>query len=362
MNVKTQGFVLLDVDVVALNNAGKSNSSNFDNAVATKKIYKNGRAYTYVSGQAWRYWWREALKANHDWILSPITRENKVAFTNADPIKYADDDVFGYMKAAKDIVRDEEGIPILDKKGKEQKEDVTVTRVSPLKNSAIVSVSSVSIAENWSSMARQEGDSVPYSKEEYSAVMKGMFSLDLFQVGTFANYNKTGFKNLTDKLTAEAKESLTTEIDDPFVKSKSGEPQKLLRLAKEIRTKRVVDTLAALKTISGGAMQTNNLSDVTPKFIILATMTSGNHPFSHVVKSQGQRGETALLNIEGLKEVLNDYKEQFTGTIFIGKRNGFMDEYIEELKSLEEEFTNVKVLSINRAIDEYCEQVIIQMP
>jgi len=37
MNLKTQGFVLLDVDVVALNNAGKNTSSNFDNAVATKK-------------------------------------------------------------------------------------------------------------------------------------------------------------------------------------------------------------------------------------------------------------------------------------------------------------------------------------
>ena len=32
-NLKTQGFVLLDVDVVALNNAGKNTTSNFDNAV-----------------------------------------------------------------------------------------------------------------------------------------------------------------------------------------------------------------------------------------------------------------------------------------------------------------------------------------
>ncbi|WP_199182084.1 hypothetical protein [Siphonobacter sp. BAB-5405] len=51
MNLKTQGFVLLDVDVVALNNAGKSSTSNFENAVATKKILKNGRTYTYVSAR-----------------------------------------------------------------------------------------------------------------------------------------------------------------------------------------------------------------------------------------------------------------------------------------------------------------------
>lgn len=362
MNLKTQGFILLDVDVVALNNAGKSTTSNFDNAVATKKIYKNGRAYTYVSGQAWRYWWRETLKQNHGWNLSPITRESKIAFTEANPIVYADDDVFGYMKAAKDVKRDENGNPILDKKGKEEKEDVTVTRISPLKNSAIISVGSTRTAENWSSMARQEGDSVPYSKEEYSAIMKGMFSIDLFQVGTFATYNKTGFKNLTEKLREEAKTNNALEINDPFVKTKAGEPHRLVQLAEATRIQRITDTIAALKTISGGAMQTNNMADVTPKFIVLATTNSGNHPFSHIVKSDGVQNDKVSLNVEGIREVLNDYADQFKGTVFIGKRSGFMDEYNVELKALEAEFPNVKVVTVNQAIDQYCEQVKTQIP
>ncbi|GAB6008897.1 type I-B CRISPR-associated protein Cas7/Cst2/DevR [Dysgonomonas reticulitermitis] len=363
MNLKTQGFVLLDVDVVALNNAGKSSTSNFDNAVATKKIVKNGRGYTYVSGQAWRYWWRETLKLNHKWELSPVTRDNKIAFTEADPFTYADDDVFGYMKAAKEVVLDEEGKPVLDKKGKETRENVTVTRISPLKNSAIISVPAVRPEENWSSMARQDGDSVPYSKEEYSAVMKGMFSIDLFQIGTFASYNKTGFKNLTEKAKEEAYKKGVTKIDDPFVKDKNG-TQQLIQLPKSSREQRIVDTISALKTISGGAMQTNNMADVTPKFIVLATMSSGNHPFSHIVKSEivSSKNEKAVLNIEGLKEVLNDYKDQFKGIIFIGKRSGFLDEYNSELKQLETEFSNVKVLTINQAIDQYCEQVKTQIP
>jgi CRISPR-associated protein Cst2 len=361
MNLKTQGFILLDVDVVALNNAGKNTSSNFDNAVATKKIFKNGRTYTYVSGQAWRYWWRETLKQNHAWALSPITREAKIAFTEANPFLYADDDVFGYMKAAKDLKRDEDGNPILDKKGKEEKEDVTVTRISPLKNSVIISVASSKPVENWSSMARQEGDSVPYSKEEYSAIMKGMFSIDLFQVGTFATYNKTGFKNLTEKFKADAVNYSATEINDPFVKDKSGEPKKLIQLPQSTRIQRITDTLSALKTISGGAMQTNNMADVTPKFIVLTSMSSGNHPFSHIVKNEGVNSEKVILNIEGIREVISDYKDQFQGTIFIGKRSGFMDEYNTELKALETEFPNVKILTVNQAIDQYCEQVKTQM-
>lgn len=380
MNLKTQGFVLLDVDVVALNNAGKSTTSNFDNAVATKKIYKNGRAYTYVSGQAWRYWWREALQKNHNWQLSPVTREAKIAFTAANPIKYPDDDIFGYMKAAKELVLDEEGKVVLNKQGKEQKEDVTVTRVSPLKNSAIVSVGTTRPSENWSSMARQDGDSVPYSKEEYSAIMKGMFSLDIAQAGTFAIYNKTGFKNLTEKLKENAISSGAIEIDDPFVKDLNGNPKKLVRLPSDIRKQRIHDTIQALKTISGGAMQTNNLGDVTPKFIVLATMTTGNHPFSHIAASEGSGNEKVYLNVDGLKEVLKDYKEQFQGTVFIGRRSGFMEEYDTELKSLEKlnsiekeekgekrlmpiedenkwQYPRVQLGTINETIDNYCEQL-----
>lgn len=363
MNLKTQGFVLLDVDVVALNNAGKNTTSNFDNAVSTKKIYKNGKPYTYVSGQAWRYWWRNTLQQNHGWQLSPVTRESKIAFTAANPILYADDDIFGYMKAAKEVVLDEKGNAVL-KNGKEVKEDVTVTRISPLKNSAIVSVTATRPSENWSSMARQDGDSVPYSKEEYSAVMKGMFSIDVAQASTFATYNKTGFKNLTENLKEQALKDGAMEIDDSFVIDGKGAPQKLVRLSPKVRQKRIIDTVQALKTISGGAMQTNNMADVTPKFIVLATMSTGNHPFSHIVGNEGMNNDRVVFNFEGLKEVLKDYKNQIQGMVFIGRRAGFLDDIADDLKELTklgEEYPAVEICSINEAIDNYCEQLRTQI-
>lgn len=356
-NIKTQGFVLLDVDVVALNNAGRSTQSNFDNAVATKKIRKNGRNYVYVSGQAWRSWWRESLQKNIGWELSPITRDSKIAFTEANPIKYADDDIFGYMKAAKEAVLDEEGNPVLDKKKKEKTENVTVTRISPLKNSAIISVASVTPEENWSSMARQEGDSVPYGKEEYSAIMKGMFSLDLTQVGTFSDYNKTGYVNLSQKLKKETLDQGAEEIKDKFVPN-----HKLIRLGKDVRINRATDTIKALKNISGGAMQTSNMGDITPKFIILATTKTGNHPFSHIATNNGAYDEYAILNMEALTEVIQDYKDDFEGKIFIGTRTGFMDDKKDELKNLKEKFNDLICLgTINETIDAYCEQLKIQI-
>jgi CRISPR-associated protein Cst2 len=356
-NLKTQGFVLLDVDAVALNNAGKNTSSNFDNAVATKRIRKNGRTYVYVSGQAWRSWWRDSLQKNMNWKLSPVTREAKIAFTEADPLKYADDDVFGYMKAAKAIVLDDEGNPVKDKKGKEKTENVTVTRISPLKNSAIISVASVTPEENWSSMARQEGDSVPYGKHEYSAVMKGMFSIDLSQIGTFSDYNKTGYVNLSPLLKKEALDGGAELIDDEFVPN-----HKLIRIDKTTRIQRATDTIKALKNISGGAMQTNNLGDVTPKFIVLATTKTGNHPFSHIATKTGAYDEYATLDTDALQEVINDYKDDFEGKIFVGKRTGFMDEKNDALEKLKAAFPDlIELKTINEVIDGYCTQVESQL-
>ena len=348
-NLKTQGFILIDVDVVTLNNAGKNMASNFDNAVGTKQILKGRNSYVYVSGQAWRYWWRDTLQKNLQWELSPVTRDSKIAFTEADPIRYADDDIFGYMRAATEEVTDE--------KGKKKKENITVTRVSPLKNSVLVSVAPVRTAENWSSMSRQDGDAVPYSKQEYSAVMKGMFSLDLEQAGTFSSYNKTGYKNLSDKLKKEALDSGSEELDDPFVKDAKGEPHKLVRLPKEIRQKRIIDAISALKSISGGAMQTNNMADVTPKFIILATTNTGNHPFSSIAYPVGVYNDVPTLSIEALKEVLSDYKDTFQGEIFIGRRKGFFEEIDESLQELAKKFPLVKIGSVNEAIDQYTEQL-----
>lgn len=364
-NLKTHGFVLLDVDVAALNNAGKKESLLVKNAVGTKKIKKNGNTYTYVSGQAWRNWWRTTLQTQFGWKLSPVIRGSKVAFTTANPIVFPDDDIFGYMRAESEILMDEEGNPILDKKGKEQKgENISVTRVSPLKNSAIISVAATSPVENFSVMARQDGDPVPYTKEEYSAIMKGMFSLDLEMVGTFASYNKTGFKNLSQKLRDEALQNGATELEDPHLSDAKGAAHKLVRLSKGERQKRATETIQALKFISGGAMQTNNLADVSPKFIVLATTTSGNHPFSHIATTGGAYDEQFKLNHAGLAEVLTEYAEQIQGKVFIGVRSGFLSDFdLTELKEAMQPFGDkVALTTVGQAIDSYSEQLKAQIP
>jgi len=342
-----QGFLLIDVDVAALNNAGSDPATNLENAVATKKISKNGKQYPYVSGQAWRYWWRETLKNDFDWEMSPVTREKKIAFTEADPFKYPDDDVFGYMRAGKKIIVD-------PKTGKEKSENVTLTRVSPLKNSALIAVAYNPIVQNWSSMTRQEGDAVPYGKDEYCAIMKGMFSIDIDQIGTFSMQDRTGFLNINKNMKELYLNSGAIEIDDPIIKDTDGNPHKLVRLKDDIRLKRIVETILALKTLSGGAKLTTNLADVTPKLIVLATLKSGNHPFSHLAKEE--LGKT-VFSIDALKQVYEDYQTQIEGKIFIGKRAGFMDELDNDFVKLTSENDSFFYGSVNEAIDQYVKTI-----
>ena len=348
-NYFVHGAVLIDVDGASLNNWGSdaTNTQGMENTSAVKKVFKNGRMYAVVSGQAWRYWWRETLGLN-GWKLSPVTRDKKVAFTEANPLEYADDDIFGYMRASKDEVKDKNGEVVKDKKGKPKKVDVTVTRVSPLKNSILTSVTSIDkkALNEFSTMARQDGDAVPYEKQSYSAVLKGMFSLDLDQVGTFTKVNRSGFKNVTDITYNKVLEN-GSEVDDlinPDIKR--------ARLDNSIRRQRAKDTILALKTIAGGAKRTTNYASVKPDFIILSVLKGGNNIFDNIAVEEDGR---ATLSLEALKEAIADNKDYFRSDVYIGKATGFMDEV--SLSLIDDEIERIKIHkgSINQTIDDFSE-------
>jgi CRISPR-associated protein Cst2 len=343
-NYFVHGSVLIDVDGASLNNRDKdsTNSQGTDNASATKKVFKNGRMYAVVSGQAWRYWWREALGLN-GWSLSPITRDKKVAFTDVDPVKYPDDDIFGYMRASKDFEKDESGEILKDRKGKDKKADISVTRISPLKNSILTSVTPIRNINEFSTMARQDGDAVPYEKQSYSAILKGMFSIDLDQVGTFTKTNRSGYKNVTEERYREIVNGDGLEVPDlinPNIKR--------ARLNLKTRIQRVKDSIAALKTISGGAKRTTNYVSVKPDFIVLAVLKGGNNIFDNLAVEEDGR---AVLSLKALEEAIRDNKDYFRSDVYIGKATGFLDDTVVNAQNIEG--VQVNVSSVNAAIDEF---------
>lgn len=343
------GMVLIDAPHSALNMLGIDENLPDRNVTRVKKFRKGGKSYPYVSSQAWRYWWRRTLEEHFGWKLSPLFREQKQVFTAANPIEYPDDDVFGYMRAFK--------------KGNT---NITVTRVSPLKNTPLISLlpdrSSVTVDEGYAS--RHEGDPVPYSQEFYSTVLKGAFSLDLDAVGRFTIIDKAGFKNLLreNEIPKSLKE-VKSEHEKIVSKAKKLGAQMSERewlMPSEIRKKRAAETINALRYLFGGAKQTQYLTDVTPKFVILAMLEGGINPFiSNIIYED--KGEIKL-DAEALISRILEFKELLNPKIvFIGKDMGFMREWEEDLKKvkegLEKEGIEVEITTVGDAIGKFAKEV-----
>ena len=320
------GFMLVDAPHSALNNAGADAGDRTDNIVRVKSIRRGRKVYPYVSGQALRYWWRDTLKERFDWKMSPISREKKIAFTSANPIEYDDDDVFGYMRALK------------------KKDGGTVTRISPLKNSPLISVIGQAPTQDFGVMARHEGDPVPYEHEFYSTVLKSIFSIDLDNLGVFYSAEKTGYKNMYPKLEKIAEEKGLLHEEE----------NKKWTMSQDVRTRRAQDVIKALPYLQGGAKLTSHLTDVSPKFIVLVAIDGGNHIFMNIAKEDEGK---AVIDIEALKEVINEYEDSLLTDVYIGRRKGFMDELEEPLKNLVGENNKIHVGTIKEAVDQFSDKI-----
>lgn len=306
------GLLLIDAPAAALN-MGQG-----EETTATVKAIRVGmQQYPYVSAQAFRAWLRHTLETNYkDWQSAPIVVAGKgqkqQAYTEGDPIRYWDDDLFGYMRAVKDGTR---------------------TRISPFRTSTLVSVMPVQIVEDFGVMARQEGDPVLHRHEFYSTVLQGLFSLNLREAGTFSTRDRSGYLNLDESLAGEAEQMGLEYV----------EALRSYRLPLGERVARVQTLLHALARLEGGARQTLHYTDVSPAFVIAAVTRGGNHPFYRVVAHE--RGQV-VLNREALGQVFSVMADDLLSGIFVGLASGFMDSAAEVFAEL-----NIPVMHPREALD-----------
>jgi CRISPR-associated protein Cst2 len=250
-------------------------------------------------------------RSGGDWKAAPVFREAKIAYTDANPIEWWDDDLFGYMRAPSKRAGARSG------ENEENQTPVTgeITRISPLRMGTLVSLGPVRIVDDFGTMARQDGDPVPHEHQFYRATLQGLFSLNLTTAGTFFNGGRVGYRNLDD---VRVKIATDRKLESVIV---HGQPA--FRLALQERSKRVASLVRAIGELEGGAKLTLHYTDVTPGLIVAAVIRGGNHPLSHVVRTDGQ-GQTEVI-IDALKEVLRVYKDQILSDVFVGWARGYLD-------------------------------------
>ncbi len=316
------GMMLIEAPASALNNAGAEEGARTDNTIAVKRIRgRTGGDYPYVSAQAVRYWLRTYLERSvPEWKAAPVFREAKIAYTDANPLRWWDDDLFGYMRAP-------------SKRAGARSEDVgknqtpvtgEITRISPLRMGTLVSIGPVRVVDDFGTMARHDGDPVPHEHQFYRATLQGLISLDLSTAGTFFNGGRVGYRNLDEVRVKLAAEQKLSEV------SVHGQPAFRLPIAERMR--RVATLVKAIGELEGGAKLTLHYTDVTPGLLICAVLKAGNNPFARIVRPNAQSDPEVI--IDALKEVLRVYKDQILSEVFVGWAKGYLDDQRKKVEEL----------------------------
>lgn len=299
------GAILIEANGAALNNAGQDEGVRVDNAIVVKQVRVGRLRYPYVSGQAWRRWWREVLYADFGWQPSEVIREKKSAYTKGDPITYEEDDLFGYMAARKRARGGKSSDKGRQKSSDEGENETsqgatgTYRRISPLKNSLLISVLPNTITSDFGHFSRNlppGTDIIPFEAEHYTTCLQGVFTISLVEVGRFTVGE---MYDLSKDILENHREQMEEDPND----------QQVYRMALEKRTKRVQDVVKALAVLRGGARLARNLSDVSPVVALVGFLDGGNAPFQRLFEPDANN-ERVRLNIERLRSVLSDYRDR----------------------------------------------------
>ena len=330
------GLLLIDCPASALNNAGKflemEKRSSYENWTAIKKIKTKEGVFPYVSGQAFRSWLRESLRSVENWTPSPFFRAEKIAYTDADPVSYAEDDLFGYMRAPESTgagevkaTRDRwtsQGLQDQETRKKNgQDKFIALTRISPFKVSALVSVAPIPswcVGYDYGNMARTESpeypDPVPHEHEFYRTTLVGQFSIDLRMLGRFYHVDRTGYRHLDSVRKKLAEEKGLAHYDN----------NRAYELPLETRKARLQQLLRGLAQITGGAKLAIHYTDVTPRLLMMAVAKGGNHLFGTAIGADDKG--LPKVNTEALKQVAQVYKSFLLSGFHIGLSQGYLDD------------------------------------
>ncbi len=326
------GLFLIDAPASALNNLGTIEGERYDNSTGVKVIRANDGQYPYVSAQSFRYWLRQTLQAtNTGWLSAPIYREEKIAYTDANPIEFWDDDLFGYMRApskreSAKAKRDADA----SRTGETETKD-TVTRVAPFRVSTLVSIAPLRPTNDFGVMSRHEGDPVPHEHQFYRTTLKGLFSLNLNLCGKFSYKQKTGYRNL-DEVRVEIAKAKGLDLL---------ESEKAYRLPLDQRLQRVTALFEGLAQLEGGAKQTLHYTDVAPVVTVLAVTKGGNHIFGHVIGANDKG--LPELKVDALTEALRVFSDDLLSNVYVGWVRGYADDERAKVDALVQSDPRVKV-------------------
>lgn len=276
---------LSKVSFASLNGGDKE----VDNIVTIKKVtLDNGDQLPYLSSQAVRRALRDKLE-ELGWAVSPVSKASEdkgAAKTSLDPVQYIDDDLFGFMDAAK---------------GADGGKGRATVRTSPVRVESLLALTpfkeDLDYGTNY--MSKEVGGQPNiFETEIHSGIYRGTVLIELDRVGTEAGFEK-GELSAADK------------------------------------AKRVNGLLDAFQTLWSSGRQSRFLADISPKFLAAAYMKSKNPIFLEAVNV-----EKGNVNVAALQSVVADYADFIDDSVFAAQEGVFTKS--DGVVSLREGFTRMK--------------------
>ena len=258
---------LSKVSFASLNGSDKE----VDNIGTIKKVtLANGDQLPYLSSQAVRRALRDKLQ-ELGWELSPTdvgTEAKGAAKTAGEPATYIDDDLFGYMDAAK---------------------SGTLVRTSPVRVESLLALSKyqddLDFGTNYMSKASGGNPNI-FETEIHSGIYRGTILIELDRVG-----------------------------HEP-----EGRGGKAFELPAAERATRVLALLDAFQTLWSSGRQSRFLADISPKFVAAAWMKSKNPIFLEAVDVEPG---TQHVNVAALRSVVSDYERFIEGSVLAAQAGVF---------------------------------------
>ncbi|WP_239334168.1 type I-B CRISPR-associated protein Cas7/Cst2/DevR [Frankia sp. CiP3] len=299
------GKIVLAVEAGAPNNGAGDTTTG-----RVKKTRIRGRYYPYVSAQAFRRWLRDTMTAAGS-VPSPTERVGKAqgkaqkVTTNADPIRYVDDDLFGYMKATA-----------------KSTDEATTVRDTPFMVGTFLAVEPAQLTEDFGVMSRNISEPVLHSHEFYTADLAAPFLFDIPRVGTFTlpGPSGSGRPNYLDEKTAlgfaaAVQAGATTQTFRGHT---------AVRLPLASRRERVAVLVEALAELAGGAKKALHYGDRVPALLAVVPMAGGVNPFGFVIDG-AEDGTGLQVRGDVLRKELAAWQGEWESPVLIGWRPGFRD-------------------------------------
>ncbi|MEA3436590.1 MAG: type I-B CRISPR-associated protein Cas7/Cst2/DevR [Thermodesulfobacteriota bacterium] len=314
--------------------------SEIENLNVIKKIREDFWDFPYASAQAMKRALRDTLKGL-GYETSPVVN-TAPARTVGDPVRYIDDDLFGFMEAgSKKSERDE-----VDRLNGIRKAVVSMT---PLLSLSAFN-DNVDFGANMMGL-QAGGNPMPYETEVHRGWYRISLYIELDRIGTDAGFI-TDLKEITragDVIDLLKKPPEQYDFISPVLENKQKKLKKGFAIFKRIygdelptnkRYCRVKALLDAIRFLAPSGRSSNWLIDLTPKLMIAAYVKGARTPFLETpliehAKEGDEKDKINIANIlhvkktfdEGIKEIVVGYR-----TDLLQKPNMKDDIVVQEMR------------------------------